>query len=115
MTTTTSPIGRTGAAPHWDAAWAEALTELELDVDAAEHLLALDHIADAPPERWAPPVGLGPLPAPLADRARALVVRQVEVGRRLAEAAALSRRHSRAAEAMRSAPPSVPVYLDLPA
>jgi len=114
MTTTISGTRRT-VGPQWDAAWESALAALELDVDAAEHLLALDHIADAPPNPWAPPAGLGPLPAPLADRARALVVRQVEVGRRLAEAAALSRRHSRAAEAMRSAPPSVPVYLDLPA
>ena len=115
MSTTTSATSRTAAAPHWEAAWAQALSALELDVDGAEHLLALDHIADAPPDRWAPPVGLGPLPASLHERARALIGRQTEVGRRLAEAAALSRKHSSAARAMRSAAPSVPVYLDLPA
>lgn len=106
----------TASAGQWEAAWASALTALELDVEAAEHMLALDHIAAAPPrDPWAPPVGLGPLPATLGDRARALLDRQVEVGRRLAEAADLSRRHSRAAHAMRQVPPAVPVYLDTPA
>ena len=102
--------------PRWDAAWESALAALEIDVAAAEAMLSLDHIADAPPrDPWAPPAGLGPLPAPLVDRARTLLDRQIEVGRRLAEAAELSRRHSRAAQALRQAPPSVPVYLDTPA
>ena len=100
----------------WDAAWAAALTTLELDLALAEQMLSLDHIADNPPrDPWAAPLGLGPLPATLADRARALLDRQIETGRRLAEAADLSRRHSRAAQALRSAPPTVPVYLDTPA
>lgn len=110
MTTTSA------TAPGWGAAWEAALTELEVDVAAVEAMLALDRIAEAPPrDPWAPPVGLGPLPAPLVDRARTLLDRQIEVGRRLAEAAELSRRHSRAAQALRQAPPSVPVYLDTPA
>ena len=99
----------------WDQAWEAALTRLELDVASAEQLLALDHIADAPPKPWHPPTGLGPLPRPLVDRARALLDRQVETGRRLSEAAALSRRHSHAAQELRSAAPPLPVYLDLPA
>ncbi|MBX9246632.1 hypothetical protein ICW40_17720 [Actinotalea ferrariae] len=100
----------------WGVAWEAALSELELDVAAAEAMLSLDHIADAPPrDPWAPPTALGPLPAPLVDRARTLLDRQIEVGRRLAEAAELSRRHSRAAQALRQAAPSVPVYLDTPA
>ncbi len=111
----TRPVSAS-ARPAWDAAWEAALGELELDVAAAEAMLTLDHIADAQPQSpWAPPVGLGPLPAPLVDRARALLDRQIEVGRRLAEAAELSRRHSRAAQALRQVPPSVPVYLDTPA
>ena len=113
-----SIVGATlsGSTRTWDAAWEAALTALELDVASAEGMLALDHIADAPPrDPWAPPVGLGPLPASLADRAQALLDRQIETGRRLAEAAELSRRHSRAAQALRSGPPSVPVYLDVPA
>ncbi|NTW41024.1 MAG: hypothetical protein HGA44_14300 [Cellulomonadaceae bacterium] len=102
-------------APTWTAAWDAALTALELDVDAAERMLALDHIADAPPDPWRAPQGLGPLPAPLADRARTLLARQIEIGQRLAEAAELSRRHSRAALALRSRGPAMPVYVDLPA
>lgn len=113
MTTVSAPAT---TAPRWDAAWEAALTALELDVAAAEATLTLDHIADAPPrDPWAPPVGLGPLPATLADRARALLERQLETGRRLAEAAELSRRHSRAAQALRQSPPPLPVYLDTPA
>lgn len=115
-----APAGPSTPAAHatttWGAAWEAALAELELDVAAAEAVLALDHIADAPQRSaWTPPAGLGPLPAPLAERARALLDRQLEVGRRLAEAAELSRRHSRAAQALRQAPPAVPVYLDTPA
>lgn len=109
-------VGRTLSGPRtWDAAWEAALAALELDVASAEGMLALDHIADAPPDPWAPPTGLGPLPASLGDRAQALLDRQIEVGRRVAEAADLSRRHSRAAQALRSVGPSVPVYVDLPA
>lgn len=115
------PAGRAGTTSSgepdggWDAAWEEALAALELDVDLAEQMLTLDHLADRPAATWAPPTGLGPLPVALADRARAVLARQIEVGRRLAEAADLNRRHSRAAEAMRSAPPAAPVYVDTPA
>ena len=99
----------------WTEAWESALTALELDVVVAERTLTLDHIADNPPAPWTPPVGLGPLPASLADRARALLARQIELGRRLAEAADMSRRHLAAAQSLRSTGPAVPVYLDLPA
>jgi hypothetical protein len=57
-------------------------------------------------------VGLGPLPASLQVRAEALLDRQISVGRRIAEAANLSRRQAVAAEGMRSRPPAVPVYID---
>jgi hypothetical protein len=104
------------AAPVWDAAWSAALTELELDVAQAEALLRADHVpapgqaaAIAP---WRPPVHLGPLPASLLTRAQALLDRQLDVSRRIAEAANLSRRQALAAEGMRSRPPAVPVYLD---
>lgn len=99
----------------WDAAWEAALTALELDVETAEHMLTLRDITASPPDPWAPPVGLGPLPAVLTARATAVFDRQVEVSRRVAEAALLTRRHSRAARAMRSAPPASPVYIDTPA
>lgn len=104
------------AAPTWDAAWSTALTELELDVAKAEALLRADHVPAKGPAatvaQWRPPVGLGPLPASLMTRAQALLDRQLDVGRRIAEAANLSRRQAAAAEGMRSRPPAVPVYLD---
>ena len=104
------------AAPAWDAAWSTALTELELDVAKAEALLRADHVPAKGPAatvaQWRPPVGLGPLPASLMTRAQALLDRQLDVGRRIAEAANLSRRQAAAAEGMRSRPPAVPVYLD---
>ena len=101
------------AAPEsWAAAWEDALGALELDLALAEQMLVLGHIAQDPPDRWAPPVGLGPLPATLVDRARTLLDRQIAVARQVAEAADLSRRHSRAVQAMRTQPPAVPVYVD---
>lgn len=104
------------AVDEWHEAWAEALASLELDLATAEHMLTLGHIAHDPPrDPWAPPVGLGPLPVALADRARTLLARQIDVGRRLAEAADLSRRHSRAVDALRATAPATPVYLDTPA
>lgn len=100
----------------WDEAWESALAELEMDVAAAEAMLALDHIADTPPrDPWEPPQGLGPLPAALAERARALLERQLATAQRLAEAAQASRKHARAVEAIRATAPSTPVYVDTPA
>lgn len=99
-------------APAWEAAWSHALTELELDVAQAEALLRADHVGPVSAQPWVPPTGLGPLPAPLVERAQALLDRQVEVARRTAEAALLSRRHLVAVDAMRERPPALPVYLD---
>ena len=104
----------TAAAPGWDQAWADALAELELSVDEAEALLRAGHAAvPAAPAVWQPPAGLGLLPSPLADRARALLGRQLRVAQQLAEAAAHSRRQLRAVDGMRAEAESSPVYLDL--
>ena len=104
------------AAPAWDAAWSAALTELELDVAQAEALLRVDHEPATGPTgavaRWRPPVALGPMPASLVTRARAILDRQLDVARRTGEAANLSRRQAAAAEGMRSRPPAAPVYFD---
>lgn len=99
----------------WARAWADALDALELDLALAEQMLTLDRIAAAPPQRWAPPAHLGPMPAGFAERARALLGRQLEVSRRLAEAAALSRRQMQATVALRQRAEATPVYLDVPA
>ena len=109
-------VGTAATSTAWASAWEGALAALEMDVHEAEQMLALDHLAVVPAVRpWSPPQGLGPLPTSLEERARALLGRQVETARRLAEAAELSRRHSRAAQALRQSAPSVPVYLDTPA
>lgn len=115
MTTPVAPFAGAGSVKGWDAAWEAALEALELDVAEVERMLALRDIALDPPDPWRPPTGLGPLPMALADRARVLLERQIEVSRRVAEAAALARRHARAAQGMRSVPEASPVYLDAPA
>ncbi len=109
-----------GPAPAgaWSTAWADALAELEMSVDEAEQLLLaarrsgdVDGVV-APTRGWLPPTHLGQLPAPLADRARALLGRQLRVAQQLAEAAAHSRRQLRAVEGMRATAESGPVYID---
>ncbi len=108
-------LAQRSADQGWAEAWSQALDALELDVVVAEQMLTLDRIAADPPQRWAPPAHLGPMPAALADRARALLGRQLEVSRRVAEAVALSRSQLRAARALRARPEATPVYLDVPA
>ena len=104
------------ASGEWADAWAEALGALEMDVAEAETMLAVDHIFEATSrDPWTPPTNLGPLPAHLAERARTLLGRQLDVSRQLAAAARNSRRHDRAMSHMRDNPPTPPVYIDTPA
>ncbi|MDQ0424697.1 MULTISPECIES: hypothetical protein [Cellulomonas] len=99
------------------ASWEQALADLELEVEHAEELLRVAHLPTpqevAERTAWHPPAGLGPLPAPLLDRARTLHARQLDVAHRLAEQAAVSRRHLAATSALRARPAAAPVYLDL--
>ncbi|MEJ5913348.1 hypothetical protein [Pseudokineococcus sp. 1T1Z-3] len=105
------------------ASWEAALTELEVEVAAAEELLARLHrqgeLPDpAPRSPWVPPVGLGPLPLPLADRARALADRQARAAEAIGRALVLNRRQARAAGALADARAqhrggSPAVYLDV--
>lgn len=117
----TTVLSRPAGSPAWSAAWADALAELEMSVDEAEGLLRAAH-ATAPVDvdavsavgyGWRPPTGLGQLPAPLVDRAKALLDRQLRVAQQLAEAAAHSRRQLRAVESMRATAETSPVYLDI--
>jgi len=119
VTTTAAPVP---PAPSPDEAafrtcWDQALADLELEVEHAEELLRVAHLPTpqevAQRAAWRPPAALGPLPASLVDRARALHARQLDVARRLAEQAAVSRRHLVATNALRARPPATPVYLDL--
>jgi DNA-binding transcriptional LysR family regulator len=80
------------SAPHWQAAWDNALRAVELDVDDAERLIAAMHTGteEEPvtlaPQDWIAPALLGPVPVEFAERARALLRRQMDVTERLAEA-----------------------------
>jgi hypothetical protein len=103
--------GRAGTA--WVSAWSDALTELEMDLHAAEVMLHhLPEIGEVSARRWTPPIGLGPLPASLQTRAQSLLDRHVEVTRQTAEAIVQTRAHLRAVTSMRALSPTVPVYVD---
>jgi hypothetical protein len=111
--------GPVAAAPAWSTAWADALADLEMSVEEAEQLLlaarrsgGADGAVVAPATGWVPPSHLGQLPAPLVDRARALLGRQLRVAQQLAEATAHSRRQLRAVEGMRATAETGPVYID---
>jgi hypothetical protein len=100
-----------GVSAQWAGEWERALAELELSVEEAEAALRSDH--GAPPRPWVRPEGLGPLPASLEQRVRALLDRQLEVARRTGEEIVRGRRQAAALRALRTAPGAVPVYLDL--
>lgn len=104
------------AVVDWDLAWLSALDELELAADEAERLLASTHLPPtaevAQMARWTPPRGIGALPLALKDRAEALLARQVDLARRTAAAAAMSRREAAVVQRITAKAPALPVYLD---
>ncbi|GII06165.1 hypothetical protein [Planobispora takensis] len=83
-------------AGDWHAAWSAALDSLEMDVTAAEELLAGDHrdrelrLTDA----WSPPENLGPLPLDLRPRADAILARQLATAQAIAMAMIGNRRQA---------------------
>jgi hypothetical protein len=64
---------------EWRSAWVAALDEMELDVTAAEAMLADDHrYAEHPPANlWKAPTDLGALPLELRPRADEILTRQL--------------------------------------
>ncbi|WP_159807576.1 hypothetical protein [Cellulomonas citrea] len=102
---------------EWDAAWSEALTELEIDVTTAERMLDNDHLPSvdevARLVAWRPPADLGPLPAALADRARALLDRQLATAAAMGRALVMNRRQLAAVAALAPTPAARPVFLDI--
>ncbi len=79
-------------------AWSQALTDLELDVQECERLLASLHHEELPdvlagPGSWSPPTHLGALPTSLAERARIVMANQLRVAEQLADAAVRSQQH----------------------
>ncbi|PPK94502.1 hypothetical protein CLV92_1074 [Kineococcus xinjiangensis] len=106
--------------PGWRDAWSSALHAVELDVEAAEDLLARLHagvdtdVAEVPvPQDWIEPSMLAPLPADFAERARRLLQRQMDVSERLAEAMVQARSQRRAMAKLEQAEHR-PVYFDRP-
>jgi hypothetical protein len=104
------------AASGWDAAWCAALETMELEADLVERLLrerSGDEEVALPSEPFRPPVGLGPLPLGLADRARRLLQRQLELSTELTTAIQANRQHARLAARMRQAPTDPrPIFVD---
>ena len=95
------------------AEWVAALEQLEVDVDAAEALLAADAEIE-PPAPWTPPVIRAPLPSDLQPRARLVLERQLAVAHRLSEQLTRNGRHRRYTTAVRNnAEVDIPVYVDL--
>jgi hypothetical protein len=90
----------------WQTAWHSALGALELEVDAAEQLLRQPvDAADLPGylgRSFQPPPGLGPLPMELADRARRLLERQLELAEGLTTAMQANRAQAMLAKRMRA-------------
>lgn len=67
-----------------------------------------------PPAAWAPPSGLGPLPAGLAERARRLAAAQARAVEDLQAAVCATRKHSALVRSVPTAAGSArAVYLDI--
>jgi hypothetical protein len=96
--------------------WEQALAALELDVAAAEHLLAATRTGtetDAGLGSWAPPASIGPIPEDLVERARIVLARQLALVEEVATAAVTSRQHLEVHRRMRQDHPSSrPLFVD---
>jgi hypothetical protein len=114
-----TPVVEAMAPQAWDAAWTQALEVLELDVTAAENLLAANRIG-APTtltpsgEGWHAPFLEGPLPSNLRARSAAVLARQLRVSEELAHSMALNRRELRLAQRMDSGASNnaTPAFID---
>ena len=112
---TVTATGRAAAEPDWRSTWAAALDELELDVTAAEALLAEEHRGrDLPAaDPWTPPEGLGPLPLDLRPRADAILTRQLAAAVAMAAGIGATRRQAALAGRLDSGRDNDrPAYLD---
>jgi len=110
-------MAMTAPTASFEAAWVQALADLEMDVATAEAMLDNDHLPSvddvARLAAWQPRTDLGPLPAALLDRAQVLATRQRSVAEAITRAMVANRRHLAALDQIRAAPPSQPVYVDL--
>jgi hypothetical protein len=103
----------------WTQAWTDALSVLEIDVEACERLLHAVHSGVELPEAdgtlgaWVPPTAIGPLPETMVERARTVLARQLEAAQALAQAASRSREQLAFADKVQTGrAPVRPVYVD---
>jgi hypothetical protein len=103
----------------WTRAWTDALSALEIDVQACERLLHAVHAGTELPDAdgtlgsWVPPRDIGPLPETMVERARTVLSRQLEVARALAQAASQSRQQLAFADKVQTGrSPARPVFVD---
>ncbi len=111
-----APAGPAAAETAWRSAWEDALTALELDVDAVERMLTALHegTGDLPEATgsWTPPT-VGPLPESMRERAQLVLARQLRVMEDVAHAAVRSRQHLEVQRRMRpDDATSRPMYVD---
>lgn len=93
------------------AAWTAELARLELTVEQAERLLAVN--ADrGPVDPWIPPADLGPIPEELLPRAVAVLQRQLDITATILLAVERNRRLARATAQFELADRTVPVFVD---
>jgi hypothetical protein len=105
------------AGPDADASEANASepTATEATGLTATGTMAPDHLTSpsAAPLPWAPPTGLGPMPAALSDRASSVLARQSVLVARLVEArSAVQQQLGAVRRVEASHEPARPVYLD---
>jgi hypothetical protein len=88
------------------AGWTEALDRMESELHGA--------LAQAEPVPWRPPIGLGPIPDELQERAARLIEAQLHTMRYLEDVRQTTARHLAAVRAVpRSEAGPHPVYFDL--
>lgn len=112
-----SPTDQHDPERSWRAEWEAALTQLDLDLDAAEALLtatrggpgagAVEALGS-----WTPPAGLGRLPESLQERAQAVLARQLRVIEDVAQAAVRSRQQLEVSRRMAPSQPTPPLFVD---
>ena len=100
----------------WHEAWGLALDALELESDQVERLLAERTSWETVPEAtltFRAPVGLGPLPLYLGDRARALLQRQLDLSAELTTAIHTNRQQAMLAARLQQAQTDPrPIFVD---
>ena len=112
-----TPADGPDAERSWRTEWEAALAQLDLDLDAAEALLAAAPGAAGAGAvealgSWTPPAGIGRLPESLQERAEAVLARQLRVIEDVAHAAVRSRQQLEVSRRMAPAQPATPLFVD---